>query len=59
MFDLIHEAGQLVDTAREWFVAQPVPLQLLLGAGILAVLWVIWIVLRVLLVALRAAFRGL
>jgi hypothetical protein len=59
VFELIHEAGQLVDGARAWFLAQPLALRVLVGAGLLAVVWVAWILLRVLLVALRAAFRGL
>jgi hypothetical protein len=59
VFELIHQAGQLIDAARAWFLAQPVPLRVLVGAGLLAVVWVAWILLRVLLVALRAAFRGL
>jgi hypothetical protein len=40
-------------------MAQPLPLQILVGAVALAVLWVLWIILRVTLVAFRAAFRGL
>jgi len=59
MFDLIHEAGQLLDLARAWFLSQPMVLRLLTGASALLVLWVVWIFLRVLLVAVRAAFRGL
>jgi hypothetical protein len=59
MFELIREAGHLVDAAHAWFLAQPLPMQVLAGAGVLAVLWVLWILVRVLLVALRAAFRGL
>jgi len=59
VLELIRQAGQLLDAAHVWFLAQSLPMQILAGAGALAVLWVVWIVLRVLLVALRAAFRGL
>jgi hypothetical protein len=59
MFDLIRQAGQLLDAAHAWFLTQPLFLQILAGAGALAVLWVVWILVRVFLVALRAAFRGL
>ena len=59
MFDLIRDAGQLLDGMQAWFIAQPMVLRLVVGAGALAALWVLWILLRVLLVALRAAFRGL
>ena len=59
MFDLIRQAGQLVDATHAWFLAQPLLLQVLAGAGALAVAWVLWILIRVLLIALRAAFRGL
>jgi hypothetical protein len=59
MFELIHDAGTLVRTLEAWFLAQPLLLQVLVGAGALALLWVLWIVLRVFLVALRATFRGL
>lgn len=59
MFELIHDAGTLVRTLETWFLAQPLLLQVLVGAAALAVLWVLWIVLRVFLLALRATFRGL
>ena len=59
MFERIHAAGRLLRAGQEWFLAQPLLLQILIGAGALAALWVLWILLRVILVALRAAFRGL
>jgi len=59
MFDRIRQAGQLLDGVHAWFLTQPLPMQVLAGAGALAVLWVLWILVRVLLVATRAAFRGL
>lgn len=59
MFERIHAAGMLLRAGQEWFLAQPLVLQVLIGAAALAALWVLWILLRVLLVALRAAFRGL
>lgn len=59
MFERIHAAGTLLRAGQEWFLTQPLVLQILMGAAALAVLWVLWILLRVVLVALRAAFRGL
>ena len=59
MLALIDRALTLVSAAQAWFLAQPMLLQIVVGAVALAVLWVLWIVLRVTLVALRAAFRGL
>ncbi len=49
----------MIQLAQEWFFAQSLPVQVLVGAVGLAVLWVCWILLRVILVAFRAAFRGL
>jgi len=49
----------LFSAAQAWFLAQPLPLQLVVGAAALAVIWFLWIILRVTLVAFRAAFRGL
>jgi hypothetical protein len=51
MFDLIRDAGQLLDGMQAWFIAQPTILRLVVGAGALAALWVLWILLRVLWVA--------
>jgi hypothetical protein len=59
MFELIHDAGTLMQAVEAWFLAQPLVLQVLVGAAALAVLWVLWVVLRVFLLALRATFRGL
>ena len=59
MFEQLREIGGLVAGAQAWFLAQPLPVQILAGAAALAVIWVLWIFLRVLLVAFRAAFRGL
>jgi hypothetical protein len=59
MFELIREIGGLINGSQAWFAAQPLAVQILAGGAALAVVWVLWIVLRVLLVALRAAFRGL
>ncbi|MFZ1537734.1 MAG: hypothetical protein WAT23_10185 [Chromatiaceae bacterium] len=58
MLELIHRALALVSAAHEWFLAQPLPMQIVVGAVALAVLWVLWIVLRVTLAAFRATFRG-
>ena len=59
MLEFIDRLIDLISAAQAWFLAQPLPLQVLVGAAALAVLWVWWIVLRVTLVAFRAAFRGL
>jgi hypothetical protein len=50
---------RLFQLAGDWLLAQPLPVQVVAGAVGLAVLWVLWILLRVILVAFRAAFRGL
>ncbi|MCG6859931.1 MAG: hypothetical protein LJE70_01385 [Chromatiaceae bacterium] len=49
----------VLQLAQDWFLAQPLPIQVISGCVGLAVIWVLWILLRVILVALRAAFRGL
>jgi hypothetical protein len=59
LLEFIDRALELAATVQAWFMAQPLPLQILVGAVALAVLWVLWIILRVTLVASRAAFRGL
>jgi len=55
----IDKVGAFIGTMQAWFLAQPLPVQILVGAAALAVLWFLWILLRVTLVAFRAAFRGL
>jgi hypothetical protein len=59
MLELIDKAGALIVTMQAWFLAQPLPVQIVVGAAALAVLWFLWIVLRVTLIAFRATFRGL
>ena len=59
MFELIRDSGRLISAVLDWFVAEGLLLQILSAVAALAVLWVLWILLRVLVVALRAAFRGL
>ena len=59
MFELFDQSVALYRLVWDWFLAQPLPVQVVAGAVGLAVLWVSWILVRVLLVALRAAFRGL
>ena len=59
MLVFIDRVLALFSAAQAWFLAQPVPLQLVVGAAALAVIWFFWIILRVTLVAFRAAFRGL
>ena len=59
MFELVGQSVAPYRLVWDWFLAQPLPVQVVAGAVGLAVLWVSWILVRVLLVALRAAFRGL
>lgn len=59
MLEFIDRVLALVSAAQAWLLAQPLPVQIIVGVVALAVLWVLWIVLRVTLVAFRAAFRGL
>ena len=59
MLEFIHRAVALFAAAQAWFLAQPMPMQIVVGAVALAVLWVLWIVLRVTLAVFRATFGGL
>ena len=59
MLELFDRSSTVLGTAVDWLSAQPLPLQVAVGAICLAILWVSWILLRVVLVAFRAAFRGL
>ena len=59
MLELMRNTLQLGEGAQAWFMDLPLMMQLLAGAGAIAVLWVVWIVLRMFLAALRTAFRGL
>ena len=59
MFEGIHHSIGLFQSAWDWLVAQPPPVQVVIGAVGLAVIWVLWILLRVILAAFRGAFRGL
>jgi hypothetical protein len=59
MLELIDKAGALIATMQAWFLTQSLPVQIVVGAAALAVLWFLWIVLRVTLIAFRATFRGL
>ena len=59
VLEFTHKAVILVGTLQAWFLGQPLPVQVVVGAAALAVLWVAWIVLRVTLAAFRATFRGL
>ncbi|MGA7982454.1 MAG: hypothetical protein WCA32_19810 [Chromatiaceae bacterium] len=59
MLELMRDAADLVAAGQVWYQAQPLPLQIGVAVGALAVLWVLWILLRVILVAFRATFRGL
>ncbi len=57
MLESIDRALGIFSATQAWFLAQPRPMQVLVGVVALAVLWVLWIILRVTLVAFRAAFR--
>jgi hypothetical protein len=59
MLELMRDTANLIAAGQDWFLALPLPLQVLVGAGAVVLLWVLWIVLRVMLVAFRATFRGL
>ena len=59
MLDFIDKVAAFIAAGQAWFLAEPLPIQIVVGAAALAVLWFLWIVLRVTLVAFRAAFRGL
>lgn len=59
MLELMRDTANLISAGNDWFLALPVLLQVLVGAGAAVLLWVFWIVVRVILVAFRAAFRGL
>jgi hypothetical protein len=59
MLELMRDTANLIAAGQDWFLALPLPLQVLVGAGAVVLLWVLWIVLRVILVAFRATFRGL
>jgi len=59
MFEGIAQSVRLIQSAWDWLIAQPLPVQVVIGAVGLAVIWVLWILLRVMLVAFRGAFRGL
>jgi hypothetical protein len=59
MSDLFYRSTEAIQLAQDWFLSQSLPVQVVAGGIGLAVIWVLWIILRVILVALRAAFRGL
>jgi hypothetical protein len=59
MLELMRDAADLVSAGHAWFLAQPLAIKVAVAAGALMVLWVLWILLRVILVAFKAAFRGL
>ncbi len=45
--------------AYRWFLEQPLPLQIVLGIGMLSAGYFLWVVLRMLVVALLITFRGI
>jgi hypothetical protein len=59
MLELVRDTANLISAGQDWFLALPLLLQVLVGAGAVVLLWVLWILVRVILVALRATFRGL
>jgi hypothetical protein len=56
MSTFLEQSLTIFQLARDWFFAQPLTVQVIAGAAGLTVLWIL---LRVILVAFRAAFRGL
>ena len=53
---------RLIDMGLEayrWFLGQPLPLQIVLGIGLLSAGYFLLVVLRMLVVALLVTFRGL
>lgn len=57
MLVFIDRALGVVSAARVWFLTQPLPIPIVVGAAELAMLWFRWTILRVTLVAFRAALR--
>lgn len=57
MIECIDTTLALISAAEAWLPAQPMPIQIVVGAVALAVLWVLLIVPRVTFVAFRAVFR--
>ena len=56
------ELDRLIDIGLEayrWFLEQPLPLQIVLGIGMLSAGYFLSVVLRMLVAALLVAFRGL
>jgi hypothetical protein len=56
------ELDRLIDMGLEayhWFLGQPLPLQIVLGIGLLSAGYFLLVVLRMLVVALLVTFRGL
>jgi len=59
MLELMRDAAVWASAVHDWYLALPLPVQVLVAAVALAVLWVAWILLRLTLGALRGTFRGL
>jgi len=56
MLEFVERSVAIFSAGQAWFLAQPMPMQIVVGLVVLAVLWVLWIVLRVTLAAFRATF---
>lgn len=56
MLEFIDRGLAIFSAAQAWFLAQPMPMQIVVGLVVLAVLWVLWIILRVTLAIFRATF---
>ncbi len=55
MLEFTASAVAILYTPQAWFLAQPIPMQIVVGVVALAVFWVLRIVLRVTLAAFRAS----
>ena len=56
MLEFIDRGLAIFSAGQAWFLAQPMPMQIVVGLVVLAVLWVLWIILRVTLAVFRATF---
>jgi hypothetical protein len=56
MLEFIDRGLAVFSAVQAWFLALPMPMQIVVGLVALAVLWVLWIILRVTLAVFRATF---
>jgi hypothetical protein len=55
-FDTVERLLALVDMTYAWAIAQPLPLQIVLGLGLIAVLYFLYVLVSITAVALYATF---